>query len=267
MSKKEENKLPFSISATKDRLKKLQKLGWAGYLLFISLFIVLGGVIAYYQYDYSSDSINDFSSPKELKKTQNKATVDSISQSQFDNSKQSKEQLPEIGNAVISNPQSKKKDKKQEEIKEEITEETVNSVPQMSSESVSSQFTNLIMPLQGEIVSHCEWYKDQILDAWKYNAGINIQGDIGSEIKAVQNGTVKRIIRDDYQGITIIISHSDKYSSLYANLDTADIKVDTEVAKSQVIGKLGDNGVGEKSELHFEIIKDKKTVDPLNYLN
>ncbi|MBM7557003.1 M23 family metallopeptidase [Halanaerobacter jeridensis] len=266
MSKKEEKKLPFSLSATKNKLKKLKKLGWAGYVLFIAFFIALGGMIAYYQKGYQLDSINQLLPHNNQEETQEKITVDSISQPQMINSKPEQEQFSEIGRAVMSDSQKSAK-KTKEKIEDEISEEKVNSVPQMSSESVSSQFNNLIMPLQGEIVSNCEWYKDQLLDAWKYNSGVNIRGEIGAEIKAVANGKVKRIIRDDYQGITIIITHTDKYNSLYSNLETATVKVGDEVAKSQMIAKLGDNGAGENSELHFEIIKGEKSVNPVDYFN
>lgn len=264
MSKKEEDRLPFSISKTKDKLKQLRKFGWKGYVLVIALFVLLGGLVAYYQKGYDPYSKDDFSSPKESleQKEKEKLSVNSITQSQTEDEKI--EQIsPEIGQAVTK-VQEQNKDKKEEQNKDK---KEVTSLPQMSSETVSSQFHNLIMPLKGEIVSHCEWYKDKMLDAWKYNPGLNIRGEIGVPIKAVESGRVKSIIRDDYQGITVIIKHNEVYNSLYSHLEKTNLKGGTEVNKGQVIGKLGDSGAGEDSNLHFEIIKDGQTVDPMDYLN
>jgi len=271
MSKKEEDRSPFSISKTKDKLKQLGKLGWKGYLLFIALFILLGGVFAYYQQDYRPYNKEDFSAPEDslAEEEKEKLSVDSIAQSE---AKEEKIETisPEIGQAVSriqeQNKDKEAEDKKDAKPKSVESQEEVTSLPQMSSETVSSEFDNLIMPLKGEIVSHCEWYKDKMLDAWKYNPGLNIRGEIGVPIKAVKSGKIKRVIRDDYQGITVIIRHNELYNSLYSHLEETTLEVGRAVDKGQVIGRLGDSGAGEDSNLHFEIIKEGQSVDPMDYL-
>ena len=269
MSKKEENKLPFSISSTKKKIKKLQKLGWKGSLLLIVFFILLGAMVAYYQRGYQSKSHQDFSN-RQLQQSQKKLTVDSISHPYPNPSSSKKKETTKIGEAISSDRGSIKGEENamsQAEVKARAKSKPEASIPQMSSESVSSQFNNLTKPLVGEIVSNCEWYKDPLLDAWKYNPGVNIQGEIGSQIKAVQAGKVSKIIRDDYQGLTIVITHNERYSSAYANLEKASVKTGEEVTKKQTIGELGDSGASDKSELHFEIIKKGETVNPMDYFN
>lgn len=269
MSKKEEDKLPFSISSTKnklkDKLKGLQKLGWKEYLALIVLFMLLGGVFAYYQKSSQLDSLHQISQDNEAEKKE-ELTLDSSAQSQADNLNSSTEGQSEIGRAV-STIQNEKEENTKKESEKEPKEEEVTSLPQMSSESVTSQFDNLIMPLKGEITSRCEWYRDKTLDAWKYNPGINIKGEIGAPIKAVGQGEVKQVLRDDYKGITVIIEHNQIYSSLYSHLEKSRVKVGEKVNKKAVIANLGDSGAGEESRLHFEIIKEGKRVDPMDYFN
>ena len=270
MSKKEEKKLPFSLSSTKKKIKKLQKSSWKGSLLLIVFFILLGATVAYYQRVYQSNSRNDFSHHKQLKQSQKKLTVDSISQPYSKQSQSKQKETTKIGEAISSSGGGTIKTEETSMSQSETQVEKAqseSSIPQMSSESVSSQFNNLTKPLPGPIVSNCEWYKDQTLDAWKYNPGVNIEGEIGAQIKAVQTGIVSQIIRDDYQGLTILIKHNDKYSSSYSNLEKSIVKKGEEVTKNQTIGKLGDSGASDKSELHFEIIKQGKTVNPIDYFN
>ncbi|MFO7819854.1 MAG: M23 family metallopeptidase [Halanaerobacter sp.] len=278
MSKKKEDKLPFSISGTKnklrDKLKKLKKLGWKEYLAIVILFTLLGGVVAYYQKSSQLDSLQHSSQDNEL--DERGGALDDVARSQINNTKSQSEQETEIGKAVSTDeektdnakeePKENSEEKSEEEHKKETQEEAA-SLPQMSSESLTSQFENLIRPLKGEITSHCEWYKDKTLDAWKYNPGVNIKGEIGAPIKSVAQGKVKKVLRDDYKGLTIIIEHNQIYSSLYSNLEEAKVEVGEKVNKKQVIAKLGDSGPGDESRLHFEIIKEEKRVDPMNYFN
>ncbi|MGM0501257.1 MAG: peptidoglycan DD-metalloendopeptidase family protein [Bacillota bacterium] len=255
---KEENRLPFSIISKGKKIKQFKKLGWKYYLLVVVFFAMLGGVIAYYNHD---DSWNNLSSNAKEQAANEELILESISESEIEQQEKSNKSTPSTNVSKNSEP---KKEKLEENDKQK---QPTGVVPQMSSEPISNQLNNLVMPVQGEIISNNEWYKDEVLDAWKYNPGINIKAEIGSEIKAAQEGTIKEIIKDDYQGITVIIKHNEVYKTLYANLEKATVEVGQQVNKGQIVGELGDSGISaSESKLHFEILKNNKTVKPLKYL-
>ena len=260
---KEEKKLPFSIISKSKKIKQLKKLGWKGYLLFLSFFIVIGGLVAYYQVVYQPNASNDLTSGSEKYSTNKKLTLESISQSKTQTRNEEKK-TNQLSKTTMESKEINKNNKT--DTKNLEKNKAKQSKPQMSSKTVTSSFNNLTMPLKGKIITNCEWYKDEFLDVWKYNAGINIKADIGAKVKVAQKGTVKKLIRDDYQGLTIIVEHNEIYQTLYSNLEKSVVKAGDQVTKGQIIGKLGDSGVSaSESKLHFEIIKEDKRVDPMKY--
>jgi murein DD-endopeptidase MepM/ murein hydrolase activator NlpD len=253
---KNEDKLPFSIIRNGDKIKKIKKFGWKAYLLVIVSFVIIGGLVAYYQRSYQSDSLNSIPSESYQESANQNLTLERISQPEMEVEAESEEEKQEE-NEVENTSQS-----------ESGTNGAEQTVPQMSSTTVTSEFNNLVMPVDGEVVSNREWYKDEVLDVWKYNSGINIKAEIGTQIKAAHKGVVEEIIKDDYQGLTIIIRYNEMYKTIYSNLEETTVDNRAEVTKGQVIGTLGDSGLSaSNSELHFEIIKEDKKVKPLNYLN
>ena len=98
------------------------------------------------------------------------------------------------------------------------------------------------------------------------NKGIDISGKIGQSIKAAANGKV--VYRGHGligYGNLLIIKHNYLYLSAYANNRRLLVKEGQDIKKGQVIAEMG-LGKGKKAALHFEIRKNGKSVNPLNYL-
>ncbi len=98
------------------------------------------------------------------------------------------------------------------------------------------------------------------------NNGIDIAGRLGQSIKAAASGVVVYSgtgVRG--YGHLIIIKHNSSYLSAYAYNMRNLVKVGMLVQRGQTIATMGkDNGA--KTMLHFEIRKDGRPVNPLNYL-
>lgn len=99
------------------------------------------------------------------------------------------------------------------------------------------------------------------------NKGIDISGRIGQKIKATRSGIVV------YSGSglvgygkLLIIKHNYLYLSAYAHNRRLLVKEGQKVKKGQYIAEMG-VGVNAKPSLHFEIRKNGKPVNPLNYLS
>ena len=108
------------------------------------------------------------------------------------------------------------------------------------------------------------------LRQWMTHSGIDIAASKGTEVYAVWGGTVDAVYEDDALGVTVEISHSDGLRTTYANLAAEPpVKEGQRVNANAPIGQIGATALAEcadPSHLHFEIHKDGKAVDPLDYV-
>ena len=132
---------------------------------------------------------------------------------------------------------------------------------------------NFEKPVEGEIVR--DFAVDNLiysntLQEWVTHNGIDIKADKTTVVKASEEGTVKSIKNDPRYGITVVIEHSNGYSSVYSNLLTAEfVKEKEKVKKGQTIGTVGNTAtfeIADEAHLHFEILKNNEYVDPSQYI-
>ena len=101
----------------------------------------------------------------------------------------------------------------------------------------------------------------------KVNNGIDIGIPIGTPIKAAADGVVS-YSGDEiavYGGL-ILISHGSGWVTAYGYADRLDVVRGQAVKAGQVIGMSGDSGHASEPQLHFEIRKALKPVNPALYL-
>jgi septal ring factor EnvC (AmiA/AmiB activator) len=98
------------------------------------------------------------------------------------------------------------------------------------------------------------------------NNGIDIAVPEGTSVKAVDTGEIVFSDRYGGQGKLVIIDHKNGFFSVYAyNSELLAIRGST-VSKGQTIAKSGQTGSAIQPSLHFELRKDGRAVNPLNYL-
>ncbi len=99
------------------------------------------------------------------------------------------------------------------------------------------------------------------------NEGINISLPEGTPVRATETGTVT-FAGDDVKsyGNLVLIKHDNGYISAYAHNGTLNVKRGERVTRGQVIAKSGQSGDVTSPQLHFEIRKGPKPVDPVPYL-
>ncbi|HEX7368845.1 MAG TPA: peptidoglycan DD-metalloendopeptidase family protein [Rhodanobacteraceae bacterium] len=97
-------------------------------------------------------------------------------------------------------------------------------------------------------------------------AGLNIAGNMGDPVRAAAAGIVVYSGNGlPGYGELVIIKHNDTYLSAYGYNSKRLVKEGDHVAAGQEIALMGASGA-PRVELHFEIRKDGKPVDPLGYL-
>jgi murein DD-endopeptidase MepM/ murein hydrolase activator NlpD len=99
------------------------------------------------------------------------------------------------------------------------------------------------------------------------NDGINIALPEGTSVKAADAGVVAYAGNQlKGYGNLILIRHANGYVTAYANNGEIDVVRGDEVKRGQVIAKSGQTGNVSTPQLHFEVRKGAKPVDPILYL-
>ncbi len=114
-------------------------------------------------------------------------------------------------------------------------------------------------PTKGKLIST---YSAKELD----RRGIDIAGELGQAIQAVADG---RVVYSGNglagYGNLIIIKHSETYLSAYAYNKQRLVNEGETVKAGKLIARMGEHKT-RKARLHFQIRKNGKPVDPLQYL-
>lgn len=97
--------------------------------------------------------------------------------------------------------------------------------------------------------------------------GIDLGGRKGTPILAAHDGYVVYAGRG-YRGYgkMIIIEYDQQWATLYAHLSKISVKEGQVVVRGQTIGGMGRTGRATGVHLHFELMRDKLPVDPMEYL-
>ena len=96
--------------------------------------------------------------------------------------------------------------------------------------------------------------------------GIDIALVEGSPVYAAHKGDVIAAQKSTTYGNYIILEFSQQWATLYAHLKKVSVKRGDHVQKKQKIGLSGSSGTSSGPHLHFEVMKNKYPVNPLNYL-
>lgn len=96
-------------------------------------------------------------------------------------------------------------------------------------------------------------------------------------VLAHTEGTVEYVQTGQYnnQGSTgnisygnyVKINHGNGNFTLYAHLDTVNVKIGDKVVKGTELGRMGNTGNSYGAHLHFEVFKNNTRVDPYTYLD
>ena len=100
----------------------------------------------------------------------------------------------------------------------------------------------------------------------RFHYGMDFTAKRGTPIYATGNGIVKRADnRSSGYGKHIRIDHGFGYVSLYAHLSKYKVRRGQKVNRGDIIGYVGNSGRSVGPHLHYEILKDNKKINPLNF--
>ncbi len=100
-----------------------------------------------------------------------------------------------------------------------------------------------------------------------HNDGINILARAGSPVKAAEDGVVV-YASNALQGYgnLLLIKHADGYITAYAHNERLLVPEGKRVKRGEVIARVGRSGGVSEPQLHFEIRRGRRALDPLSLL-
>jgi murein DD-endopeptidase MepM/ murein hydrolase activator NlpD len=99
------------------------------------------------------------------------------------------------------------------------------------------------------------------------NDGINIAAPRGTPVRAAENGVVV-YAGNELRGFgnLLLLRHADGWMSAYAHLDETLVERGSQVRRGQTIGRVGQTGSVSAPQLHFELRRGGRAVDPRGLL-
>lgn len=101
----------------------------------------------------------------------------------------------------------------------------------------------------------------------KVNDGVNISVAKGTPIRASADGVVA--YSGDEIGVfggLILLNHGDGWVTAYGHADKLNVARGQKIKAGDIIGLAGDSGYVQEPQLHFEIRKNRKPVNPVSHL-
>jgi len=120
--------------------------------------------------------------------------------------------------------------------------------------------------VKGWLSSYYGYRSDPFTGKRTWHAGIDFAGKAGSPIVAVAGGVVTLVKSKPGYGLMLEISHGGGLVTKYAHCKKVLVKVGDVVQKGQTIAKMGSTGRSTGPHVHFEVLKNGKTVNPIKFI-
>ena len=100
----------------------------------------------------------------------------------------------------------------------------------------------------------------------KMHSGMDFSAKSGTPIYATGDGTIHKVrkSRRGY-GNYVVIKHGYGYKTLYAHMTKYIVRKGQKVKRGEIIGYVGSTGTSVAPHLHYEVHKDGKKINPVNF--
>lgn len=126
--------------------------------------------------------------------------------------------------------------------------------------------TPSILPARGYFSRGFGHKEDPFTGFKQFHSGLDIANKKGTPIYATADGKVVSVRVNGGLGKMIAINHGFGYKTRYAHLDKYNIKVGQKVKRGDIIAYMGNTGYSTGPHLHYEVLKNGKSVNPYKYI-
>ena len=152
-----------------------------------------------------------------------------------------------------------------------INNKAINSDQEMLTTSIvnkndTKNVNNFVLkkPVKGGITT--SGFGDTISRTASHN-GHDWAVNTGTKVRAAAEGVVELAYFSESYGYNILINHNNGFKTRYAHLSEVKVSKGEKVEQSQVIALSGSTGFSTGPHLHFEVVKDGKRVNPIEYVS
>lgn len=100
----------------------------------------------------------------------------------------------------------------------------------------------------------------------KFHTGVDLAAPGGTNILAAADGVVKMSGWNGGYGNCVVVDHGGGLSTLYGHASRLLVTKGQSVKRGEVIAKVGTTGNSTGNHLHFEVLVNGKTTDPMAYI-
>jgi murein DD-endopeptidase MepM/ murein hydrolase activator NlpD len=130
------------------------------------------------------------------------------------------------------------------------------------SPSYYNKIRGFMWPLRGKVISNFGPKTKGL-----HNDGINIAAPRGAPVRAAEGGVVA-YAGNELRGFgnLLLLKHKNGWVTAYAHNDKLLVNRGDTVGKGQIIARVGSTGAVASPQLHFEIRRGKRAIDPKKHL-
>jgi len=189
-----------------------------------------------------------------------------------------KKEPAQVAKEEVKKAKESAKKKAQKAKKEAAAQAAAKQKKEEGAKPVSAQTTKkytfneekgLLWPVKGDVLLKYSMSKTiyfKTLAQYKYNPGVVIGAEEGSDVKAAASGRITSIKKDDELGQMVTMEIGDEYTVSYGQLKDVSVKKGDDVKEGQTIGKIAKPTkyyAEEGSNLFLQVKEGKETVDPM----
>jgi murein DD-endopeptidase MepM/ murein hydrolase activator NlpD len=122
-------------------------------------------------------------------------------------------------------------------------------------------------PVTGHITSGFGLREHPLLGKRIFHSGVDISITPGTPVRATADGVACFSGWEGRGGNTVVVEDGNGFRTVYAHNRNNNIKVGQRVRRGDVIAYSGSTGAATGPHVHYEVLKNGKSVDPSNYLS
>ncbi|MFH1686026.1 MAG: peptidoglycan DD-metalloendopeptidase family protein [bacterium] len=126
--------------------------------------------------------------------------------------------------------------------------------------------TPSIWPCKGWLSRGFGMKDDPFTGYKRMHSGIDIASNRGTEIIAPADGKVVSVRYNGNMGKMITVDHGYGFKTRYGHLLESNVKVGQRVKRGDTIALMGSSGYSTGPHLHYEVIRNGKSINPLNHI-
>ncbi len=151
-------------------------------------------------------------------------------------------------------------------IRKEEAKVVVPPPPAATAASGGTSASGFQWPINARVTSEFGWRVHPIFGTKRLHSGIDLGAGSGTPIAAAAGGTVIFAGVKGGYGNTVVISHGNGVSTLYAHQSKIGVSNGQQVGRGEIVGYVGSTGNSTGPHLHLEVRVNGAAVNPRGYM-